>query len=578
MVPALWALSQRVDSRVFQHQTAVEVVEAVLAAAGLGEGYVASQLTRDLPRREYCVQYRESDLAFVQRLLEEEGVAFWFRHEGEAEALVLADSPTYTFCPTLDRKPVPFSPPQSALAHVEVVQRFELRRELRPTGAVVRDYDFTRPHAEIDLTRASPRGDGGPRPRYEPAGRFTLGDYDEATRAYTAHDGARRAELLAQEAAAVERVGEGTGNVTGFMPGRVFELLGHEHNDLDRRYLLTRVVHEGSAPEALAPTAEPSRGADRYRNTFSCVPMEVAWVPQRKTPRPAALAAQTATVVGPAGEEVWVDAHGRVKVRFHWDRAGRRDGDSSCWVRVAQAWAGAGWGFQFIPRVGMEVVVTFLEGDPDRPLVTGCVYNGVNATPHALPEEKTKSTLRTSSTPGGGGYNELRFEDLAGKEQVHLHAQRDLDVEVENDRTAAVRRDDTLVVGRHQHVTVDGDQTLHVRGTQTVVVDGNNGGAGRHGSLSVTGDVTVSATGRVLLTSPTEIVLSCGGSTLTMQPGLIRLDDGAAWIALTGGAVDVSGGPVTVQSRDQLSLEGAPVSVRGGALVDVQADLIKLNS
>jgi type VI secretion system secreted protein VgrG len=581
VVPALWALTQRTDCRAFQGKTAIEVVEDVLAGAGLEGAYIASQLTRDYPRREYCVQYRETDFAFVSRLLEEEGVAYWFKHDGDAEALVLADSPTFTFCPTLNRKPVPFSPPQSALSHVEVVQRFELRRELRPTSATVRDYDFTRPHAELDLTRAQPRGEPGARPLYDYPGRYTLGDFDDATRAYTSHDGARRAELHAQEAVATERLGAGEANVTGFLPGRVFELIDHEHNDLDRRYLLTRVTHHGHAPEVLTAagdTAKPSQGLDRYRNEFECVPMEVPWTPRRKTPRPTVLAAQTATVVGPHGEEVWVDLHGRIKVQFHWDRVGRRNEHSSCWVRVAQTWAGAGWGFQFIPRVGMEVLVTFLEGDPDRPVVTGCVYNGVNNTPYTLPEEKTRSTLRTSSTPGGGGYNELRFEDLAGREQVFVHAQRDLDALIENDHTTTVRRDETIVVDRHQHITIGGDQTLHVRGVQTITVDGANGQAGRHGSVTVNGDLTLAATNKILITAPTEIKLDCGGTTLTLQPGLIRLDDGSGWIALVDGLIDVTGGPITVFSREQLDLTGKPVVVKGNTLVEVQADLIKLNS
>jgi type VI secretion system secreted protein VgrG len=226
----------------------------------------------------------------------------------------------------------------------------------------------------------------------------------------------------------------------------------------------------------------------------------------------------------------------------------------------------------------MEVLVTFLEGDPDRPVVTGCVYNGVNNTPYTLPEEKTRSTLRTSSTPGGGGYNELRFEDLAGREQVFVHAQRDLDALIENDHTTTVRRDETIVVDRHQHITIGGDQTLHVRGVQTITVDGANGQAGRHGSVTVNGDLTLAATNKILITAPTEIKLDCGGTTLTLQPGLIRLDDGSGWIALVDGLIDVTGGPITVFSREQLDLTGKPVVVKGNTLVEVQADLIKLNS
>ena len=462
LVPAAWALTQRMDSRIYQHLDTIDIVKAVLAEAGLDAPVVETR--REYLPREYCVQYRESDLNFVLRLLEEEGVVLYFRHDDDAEQVVLADSHTYGLCPTLDRRAVPFAPPQSELSPVEVVQRLDLARELRSTGFTGRDYDFTHPLAELDMTRVHPRGDQGPRPRYEYPARFTRGAYDDALLTYGAHDGSRRAEVRHGEEESAENVAVGAGNVTGFMPGRVFQLVGHEHGDLDQLYLITHVEHHLRAPEELMSersSRHGSRGGERYHNEFRCVPAREQYVPSRTAPRPMILATQTAVVTGTAGEEIDVDAHGRITVQFHWDRKGRRDARSSCRVRVAQAWAGANWGIQFIPRVGMEVVVTFLEGDPDRPLVTGCVYNGVNRPPYELPSEKTRSTIKTNTSHGSGS-NELRFEDLAGHEQVYVHAQRDLD--------EVVRRQHTIKTGEDEHITVGANQIANIACVQRVSV------------------------------------------------------------------------------------------------------------
>jgi type VI secretion system secreted protein VgrG len=574
LVPALWALSQRFDSRIFQGKTAVEIIRAVVDEAGLDAAHVdASGLTREYASREYCVQYRETDLAFVMRLLEEEGIASWFKHDGGNEVMVLSDSLPTALCPTLDRRPVPYSPAQSALAPVEVVQRLEFAEELRSTGFTGRDYDFTRPQAELDLTRAQPRGDQGPRARYEYPVRSTLGDYDDGSYVYTSHDGARRAEVRHQEERAAEARGEGAGNVTGFMPGRVFELVGHEHGDLDRRYVITRVTHHAHAPEELVTQGEPAKpaaGLDRYRNEFEGAPAETLQTPSRKTRRPMILAAQTATVTGPLGEEIYVDHHARIKVQFHWDRKGKRDAQSSCWVRVAQVWAGAGWGFQFIPRVGMEVVVTFLEGDPDRPLVTGCVYNGVNGTPYALPEEKTRSTIKSNSSPGGGGYNELRFEDLKGSEEVYFHAQLDHNEVIERNHTETVKGNQSISVGGDQSMSIGHDQTITVGNDETITVGNNqtiNVGAnevitvavnqtinvGANEEINIGVDQTVTAGGNIAITAVGgDCDVAAGGDiTVTARGGDCDIAaSGDVTVKANGGDCDVAAsGDVTVSAK-----------------------------
>lgn len=496
VVPALWALSQRTDARIFQDLTAVEVVQAVLRDAGLYAGLVELRLRQRYLPREHCVQYGETDLAFVTRLLAEEGVAFFFTHEAESEVLVLADHfDAFQPVATLDGGPVAVAGPEAATASTETLRHLTWGRELRPTGVVVRDFDFTRPG--LDLTRRAPRDARPERARYDYPAEAVLDRYAQGI--YTADNAAAQAQLRHEAEASPGQRGEGEGVATVFAAGLTFAPTGHDRADLDVRHLLTRVEHRYRAPEALLhATQHGPAGRDRYRNEFECAPAALSFRPPRETPRPTVAGVQTATVVGVPGEEVFTDEHGRVRVRFHWDRRGARGANTSAWVRVMQGpWAGNGWGFQFVPRVGMEVVVQFLEGNPDRPIVVGALYNGLNRPPYPLPEERTRSGIRTSSSPGGGGGNELRFEDQSGAEEVYLHAQRDHRVEVERDQRVEVRHDRSVGVrGDDAHV-VEGARSVTVRGRQTARVHGAREDHVR-GELTVRaeGGSTVTVTGR----------------------------------------------------------------------------------
>ncbi len=471
VVPALWALSQRSDTRIFQDKTAVEVVEAVLREAGLYAGRLDVQVHRALAAREYCVQHRETDLDFVTRLLAEEGVAFHFRHDDDGETLVLSDGAhAWRALPTMDGGAVPVAGAETATLHVEAVRHLAWERSLRPSAVTVRDFDFTRPDLRIE--RSAPRRRDPARPLYEPGPEVTLGGYQ--TPAYADDDAHDQATLRLEAARCDGAVGAGQGAVTGMIPGALFQLSVAGSHVPEQRYVITRVEHEGVAPEEiLQGTHEDRPSVDRYKNRFWCAPAEVPWRPARSVPRPVIAGIQTAIVVGPPGEEIYTDEHGRIRVQFHWDRLGARDAHSTCWLRVVQGpWSGGGWGFQFIPRVGMEVAVTFLDGDPDRPVVTGALYNGLSRPPYALPAERTRSGIRTSSTPGGGGSNELRFEDLAGSEEVYLHAQREHTVEVGRDESVTVQRDQRVSVLRDQVTRVQGAREVVVEGAQTSRVQG----------------------------------------------------------------------------------------------------------
>jgi len=566
LAPSLWLLSLRRDARIFQRLNAPAIVSEVLRDAGLYQGdgeLVVPPGAQALPAREYCVQYRESDLDFVTRVLADEGLAFSLAHDGDREVLTLADEPARPAAvPTLDGGPVRVLDAGAATASTESVQVFDVARALVSTSVTLREYDFTHPRAVLDMTPRSAAP--GAWPVYEHPGGFALGPYDDGAAAHGAHQGARTARVRHQELAQRDGAAAGRGDVTGFAPGRSFELRGHARPDLDGPWVVTSVEHEATAwgdvaddlaaHDRLRDRLPPRPAGDasaRYVNAFACVRASVAWRPPRVTPRPVIAGPQTAVVMAPAGadEEVATDVHGRVLVRFPWERPelrtpSQRAHDSSCWVRVAQPWAGAGWGAMFIPRVGMEVVVTFLEGDPDRPLVTGCVYNGENRPPLTLPAEKTRSTVKTSSSRGGGGFNELRFEDLAGREQIFVHAQRDHDTVVRRDQTLAVGRDRVKTVDGSEHDTVRRDRVASVEGNDALDVGGNHtvavhGGAG----------ASVRVDAGYVLSAHDSIALTVGDTSLVLLPDRATLSSKAVHV-LGGELVNVYGGLTRINCDD----------------------------
>jgi type VI secretion system secreted protein VgrG len=484
LAPSLWALSQRSDARVFQDMTAVEVALAVLHGAGLYAGMAQVLLQRELPKRAYCVQYRETDLAFFERLLESEGVTYFFRHDLQStEALVLTDGFHHAqVVPTMDGGPVPIAGPESITLSVEAVRNLTWQREQRPVHVTVRDFDFTRPHLPIE--GFAPKRGVEARALYEPAPALAITAFEGVT--YTRDDGREQAQLRVEEQSVGGAGGGGEGLVTSMTPGMCFAVTLAGGHVPDERYLLTQVTHAGDAQEELLLASEREALRDqRYKNTFQCVLQDAPYRPARRTPRPVVAGLQTATVTGPAGEEVFTDVHGRVRVQFHWDRQGRKDERSSCWVRAVQGpWAGGGWGFQFLPRVGSEVAVSFLEGDPDRPVIVGALFNGQNLPPFELPTHRTRSGIRTQSV-GGVGHNELSFEDAAGGERVRLHAQRDLEAVVRRERRAEVGGDDVTDVAGEARYTGGRGAAVSLREGLALGAD--------HAAVRVSNDLSLTA-------------------------------------------------------------------------------------
>jgi len=464
LVPSVWRMRLRTDSRIYQGLTVPEIIADVMARAGVlrtevrgrerRERASASGYQMDLGQahraRENCVQYRESDWDFLSRLLEEEGMHCFFEHDEASHVLVISDSPSHHE-PMEGGDSLSFRP-AAAGAAAEHVARFQFGEEVRPSRVVLSDYAFERPM--LPLT-ASAQADGDSAFEvYEHPGEYDVPAAGQAI-----------SQIRLEELQAARWTGEGDGSSARMVPGRTFWLADHPVAELNRGYLITRIDYQGAEAQSDGGETE-----ERFLCRFHVIPSNVPFRPARTTPRPIIPGIQTAIVVGLPGEEIHTDEHGRIKVRFHWDRSGRSDDRCSCWIRVAQASAGAAFGSVFLPRVGQEVVVDFLEGDPDRPIVTGSVYHGANVPPYTLPAEKTKSTIKTSSSPGGGGSNELRFEDRKGAEEVYLHAQRELNIKVEDDKSQRVGGDETLTVHGNRTVQVNECHTETVLLAQTITV------------------------------------------------------------------------------------------------------------
>ena len=454
MVPSLWLLSLEQDCRIFQNKNVQDIVKQILQDGGITSDRFEFRLQNQPPAREFCVQYRETDLNFVSRLLEEEGIFYFFEHKKDKHLLVFGDS-TVNYQPIQGEAKVVVRPPTALVPEEEFVHNFVFSRQIQSGKVTLRDFNFEKP--SLDLT-AQHQGDSFQK----------LEVYDYPGEYLDQGRGKKLAEMHLQEAVMFKDKAEGQSVCPRFIPGFTFKLSDHERQNLNQEYLLVEVLHSGSHPQVLGERA--GMGGSSYSNQFLGIPSSVTMRPERNTPKPTVEGVQTAIVVGPKGEEIYTEEHGRVKVQFHWDREGKRDENSSCWIRVSQAWAGPGWGAMYIPRIGQEVMVDFIEGDPDRPIITGRVYHGTNKPPYSLPDEKTKSTIKSDSSLGGGGSNEIRFEDKKGEEEIYLHGQKDWNILIENNKNATIGANKTTQVGVNHTESIGANMSLSVGSNKTETV------------------------------------------------------------------------------------------------------------
>jgi type VI secretion system secreted protein VgrG len=466
VVPWLWLLTRGADCRIFQKKTAPDVIQQVFKDLGFSD--FKTVLKRTYPKSDYCVQYRETHFDFVSRLMEEEGIFYFFRHEAGKHTLVLADDKSaYQDCP---EKSVEYS--NSGITPRKI-HSWEHDYEFRTGKWAQTDYNFETPSTSL-LTNADTLAKVGGNDKFEV---FDFpGRYDKTD------DGKPLTKVRIEEAEAGYDTVRGHGTCSTFTPGGKFTLAGHDYAGEKKGYVITSITHSGRDESYITGPG----GKQIYENKFTCIPDSVVFRPARATARPVVHGPQTAVVVGPKGEEIYTDKYGRVKVQFFWDRQGKKDENSSCWVRVAENWAGKNWGMVFNPRIGQEVVVDFLEGDPDRPIITGRVYNAEQMPPYALPANQTLSGLKTRSSKGGGedNFNEIWFEDKKGEEEIYIRAEKDLTHytkndqwdRVDHDRNTVIGNDETLWVKKgNRIVTIGNDEKLYVeKGNRLIVIEMGN--------------------------------------------------------------------------------------------------------
>jgi type VI secretion system secreted protein VgrG len=569
VVPQLWLLTRVRQSRIFQGLSVPDILKKVLA--GLEVSY---EIQGDFQAREYCAQYRESDFDFASRLMEEEGIYYFFKHSATGSSLVLAN--TMQSHPNAEPGKIIYEEIAGGNRPEQRIYSWEKSQELRSGKVTLWDHCFELPGKHLEATKTTvdslqvgpvthkiKTGGNDKLELYDyPGGyanRFDGVDRGGGDRASEIQkifqDNVRTAEIRMQEEAARSVRIEGASTCAQLTSG--FRISLERHFSGDGTYVLTEVRHRAT----LELDFRSGSGQEdfRYENSFTCIPLALPFRPARVTPIPRVQGAQTAVVVGPAGQEIFTDKYGRIKVQFPWDREGKLDGDTSCWLRVATPWAGKQWGMVHIPRVGQEVVVDFVEGDVDQPIVVGSVYNADQMPPYALPANKTQSGIKSRSSLQGGSanFNEIRFEDKKGSEQVVIHAEKDQCIDVEHDETHWVGNDRTKKVDHDETVKIGNDETITIVNNRTVTIDMGND------SLTIKmGNAT------------TKIDL---GKSETEAMQSIELKVGQSSVKLDPAGVTIKGMTIKIEGQILVDVKGLMTNVNADAILTLKGGLTMIN-
>jgi type VI secretion system secreted protein VgrG len=460
MVPWLWFLTRTADCFIFQEKTVPQILHDLFNKFGFGS-FVDDRLQRQYKAWEYCVQYRETASNFAMRLMEQEGIFFFFTHQNGKHQLVMGDTPAaHKPCPNQSKARFTPQTRSGGLRDEDTVFTWRVDQEMRPGKCSLSDFNFKTPSNSLLVQVDSKIRQGG-------NDRFDLYDYPGEYDIRDEGDTYVSVRMEEEEVPHVEITGQG--NCRSFCTGFKFDLTESDRSDQNGAYVFTSVTHNASESGTFSSTGEESD----YTNFFTCIPAAVAYRPPRSTPRPLVQGSQTAIVVGPKGEEIYTDKFGRVKVQFHWDRVGNRDEHSSCFIRVSQPWAGKGYGGIWIPRIGQEVIVDFLEGDPDQPIITGRVYNAEQMPPYQLPDNQTQGGFKSHSSKGGDStnFNEIRFEDKKGSELLYVHAELNKTESVEANSREYVGHDRLTKIWHDEKKLVKNDLHLHIEGCRLEKID-----------------------------------------------------------------------------------------------------------
>jgi type VI secretion system secreted protein VgrG len=566
VVPWLWFLSLSKDCKIYQEKSVVEIAEEVFKEQGYSD--FRFKLTRSYPPREYCVQYRETHLDFVSRLLEEEGLFYFFEHTNDKHTLVITDTNS-AVVPCVGAAKVRMA--RQSIHDEDVVLGLWREHAVHIGRVALNDYDYLQPSQGLEAWT-----DGnGAEESYDYPGKYTTRD-----------EGERYTRLQMEAVEALHHSVKGTSTCRGFLSGSRFELEDHYRSDANQEYMLLQVQHFGTVGDYRSGSG--ATASTEYRNEFFAIPAKVDYRPVAVTAKPAVRGSQTALVVGPSGEEVYVDKHGRIKVQFYWDRYGQKNENSSCWIRVASPWAGKNWGAVAIPRIGNEVLVHFIEGDPDRPIVVASVYNAEQTPPFALPGAGIQMGMKSRSSKGGGGHNEITLTDTKGQELVNIHAQHNMNTTVLNDMTTTVKNDDTQTVENDRKITVNGTHTETIKkDTSITVSEGDHSttvSAGKQTNTVNKAIEVTSETAKISVTAATEILLEVGAASFQMKAdGTIKLKgvnisiEGVALAAKGSAKVAISGAIISSEAQALNSMKGAQVMSEGSATNIVKGGMVMLN-
>ncbi len=568
--PWLWMLTMVVDSRIFQEKSTTEIIEELFGDAGFSDFRIDCKGTYN--PREYCVQYQESVFDFISRLMEDEGIFYFWEHEEEMHTMVLADD-TSAHVEREGQEAARVSSADSSSGTEPTITHIALEQQVTVGGYALTDYDFEQPAGDLGV---NVQGEKPELEVFEYPGKYVKKG-----------DGEGLVKLRIESHELPAKLVRGQSHCRGFMSG--FKIVVEEHlrEDLNGEYVLRWVSHNANTT--------------RYSNTFEAFPADIPFRPARVTRKPRITGAQSAKVVGASGEEIYTDKYGRIKVHFPWDRKGSEDDKSTCFIRVAQGWAGKGWGAFFLPRIGQEVLVSFLDGDPDRPIITGSVYNAEQTVPYALPGAATKSTVKGSSSKDGpdNDGNEIRFEDKKGDEEIYIFAEKDFNIVVINDHTLVVGNDQDIKIkmnkttlieegdmelevakGNRKESITKGDAELFVGGTRKVEVKGaedhinkdnfNHEVAGDY-TLKVDGKLTIEATGEIKIKGAAAVNMEAGTAFKAKAGTDMDLKAGTGFKGKAGTVMDMQGG-VAFKAKG-----GAQASVEGGGMLTLKGGLVKIN-
>jgi len=554
--PWLWLMTMNSDCRIFQNMTVPDIIKKVFSDLGFSD--FKDSLTGSYTAREYCVQYMESSFAFVSRLMEEEGIFYFFTHTSSGHTLVLADdSSAFADCPGISKVTmVGTGMGASSPGNTEkTIGDCTLEQQVVPEQFKTDDYNFETPATDL-LGTATTQSTN--RALYEfPAGYLVKDKVDSS------------ATRILNSLEVPGKILRGSSACRSFQSGFKFTLEGHSRADINAEYVL----------QSLSFRADQTTF---YSNSFQAFPSSVTFRPIRITPKPRIVGLQTALVVGKSGEEIWTDKYGRIIVQFYWDQQGKKDEKSSCWIRVAQGWAGKQWGAMFLPRIGQEVVVSFLEGNPDRPLVTGCVYNAEQAVPYTLPDDQTKSTIKSNSSKGGSGFNEIRFEDKAGSEEVFVQAQKDMNIKVLNNRVATITQDESLIVDKgNRSIKVNtGNETYEVKGKRDLTVTGDetHTNKGKY-TWEIDGDLAITVKGNITIESK-KAVSAKSGTDFKNEAGTSFSNKSGTDFKNEAGTSLMNKAGTTMENNAGISLTNkgsASQTVDGGGMLTLKGGLVKIN-